>query len=75
MDQPKTLVLNLSGTLVHTNYVFGKGVEVVMRPGLQKFLNYLAQMYEIVVFSDDDTMVHPRLPSIHAETCLSNSTP
>jgi len=33
--QPKTLVLNLTKTLVDTNYVFGKGLIVKKRPGLQ----------------------------------------
>jgi len=34
MPHPKTIVLNLSGTLIHSNYVFGKGTEVLKRPGL-----------------------------------------
>jgi len=41
MEVPKTLVLNLSGTIIHTDYVFGKGVEVVKRPGLTQFLRKL----------------------------------
>lgn len=56
MEIPKTLVLNLSGTLVHTDFVFGKGAEIVKRPGLTKFLKHLQGNFEIVVFSDDDTM-------------------
>ena len=62
------MVLNLSGTLVHTDFVvflyliifykFGKGAEIVKRPGLTKFLKHLQGNYEIVVFSDDDTMVN-----------------
>jgi import inner membrane translocase subunit TIM50 len=31
---PKTLVLNLTGTMLHTDFVFGKGAEVLKRPGL-----------------------------------------
>ena len=31
---PKTLVLDLKGTLVHTSYVLGHGHEVMKRPGL-----------------------------------------
>jgi len=31
---PKTLVLNLSGTLLKTDFVFGKGAEIMKRPGL-----------------------------------------
>lgn len=63
--QPKTLVLNLTGTLVHTNYVFGKGLIVSKRPGLQQFLKKAVQNYELVVFSDDDSiMIQTLLPSI-----------
>jgi import inner membrane translocase subunit TIM50 len=53
---PKTLVLNLSGTLVHTEFVFGKGAELVRRPYLGKFLEQMAQQYEVVIFTDDDMM-------------------
>ncbi len=52
--QPKTLVLNLSGTLIKTDYVFGKGLTIKRRPGLNKLLAKLVQSYEIIVFSDDD---------------------
>lgn len=34
IDLPKTLVLNLSGTIIHTDFVFGKGQEILKRPGL-----------------------------------------
>lgn len=34
----KTLVLNLSGTLVHTEYKLGVGFEIQKRPGLSVFL-------------------------------------
>lgn len=52
--QPKTLVLDLKGTLVSIEYVFGKGYEVMKRPGLTEFLNKASQMYEVVIFSDED---------------------
>jgi import inner membrane translocase subunit TIM50 len=39
---PKTLVLNLSGTIVKTDYVFGKGAEIMKRPGLSNFLKKLS---------------------------------
>lgn len=54
--QPKTLVLNLSGTLLKTDFVFGKGLTMKRRPGLNNFLKRLAQKYEVVIFSDDDFM-------------------
>lgn len=52
---PKTLVLNLGGTITHQEYKFGSGTEVLKRPGLTRFLRKLAQMYEIVIFGTDDT--------------------
>ena len=47
-------MLNLSGTLIDTNFIFGKGMQMDKRPGLAKFLSELSQMYEVVLFSDDD---------------------
>ena len=47
---PKTLVVNLNGTLVHQNYKMGVGVEVFKRPGLSTFLSRMSRQYEIVVF-------------------------
>ena len=35
---PKTLVLNVSGTLVHSEYKLGVGFEIIKRPGLSVFL-------------------------------------
>lgn len=32
-------------------------MEIMKRPGLKQFLNQLAGVYEIVIFSDEDTMV------------------
>lgn len=61
--QPKTLVLNLSGTLLNTEYVFGKGLIVHKRPGLQQFLKKMSQLYEVVIFSDDDSMLLQTLTS------------
>lgn len=54
--QPKTLVLNLTGTLLKTDFVFGKGMTLQRRPGLNNLLKRLAQKYELVIFSDDDYM-------------------
>ena len=38
MANPKTLVLNLNGTLVHQEYKLGVGMEVFKRPGLSTFI-------------------------------------
>jgi TFIIF-interacting CTD phosphatase-like protein len=52
----KTLVLNLSGTLLKTDFVFGKGLTIKRRPGLSNFLKKLSQKYELVIYTDDDFM-------------------
>lgn len=39
------------------DYVFGKGADIKKRVGLQKFLAKLSKMYEVVILTDDDTMV------------------
>jgi import inner membrane translocase subunit TIM50 len=51
---PKTLVLDLRGTLVSSEYSLGVGFEVKRRPGLTEFLSKMSQMYEVVLFSDED---------------------
>lgn len=51
---PKTLVLNLTGTLVKSEYIFGKGNKTIVRPGLDTFLQRLASKYEIVIFAEED---------------------
>ncbi|KAL4491799.1 hypothetical protein ABPG72_006054 [Tetrahymena utriculariae] len=52
---PKTLVVNLTGTLVHTEFKFGKGTQIKKRPGLNEFLNRLSEHYEIVILGDEDS--------------------
>lgn len=54
--QPKTLVLNLSGTVLKTDFVFGKGMTLQRRPGFNKLIKSLSQKLEIIIFSDDDYM-------------------
>ena len=53
---PKTLVLNVSGTLLDHDFIFGKGVNIKKRPGLSNFLKKMSQIYEVVIFSDDEAM-------------------
>ena len=50
----KTLVLNLNGTLIHSEYKFGVGFEVLKRPGLSLFLQRMAKSYELVIFGDQE---------------------
>ena len=54
--QPKTLVLNFTGTLIKTDFVFGKGLTIKKRPGLMNFLKRLSQRYEVIIFSDEEYM-------------------
>lgn len=42
---PKTLVLNLTGTLLQSEYIIGKGVKTTLRPGLENMLRRLCQKY------------------------------
>jgi mitochondrial import inner membrane translocase subunit TIM50 len=51
---PKTLVLNLTGTIIKSEYIFGKGVKTTVRPGLENLLRRLSQKYEIVIFAEED---------------------
>lgn len=53
---PKTLVLNLTGTILQSEYIFGKGVKTTVRPGLENMLKRLSQKYEIVIFAEEDEM-------------------
>lgn len=48
--QPKVLVLNFNGTIVHQKYTLGIGVELFKRPGLSAFIGRLSRYYEIVIF-------------------------
>lgn len=51
---PKTLVLNVHGTLVHSEYKFGVGFEILKRPGLTAFVNRMSRNYEIALFGDQE---------------------
>ncbi|XP_073525773.1 uncharacterized protein [Phyllobates terribilis] len=47
-----TLVLDLSETLIHSDWKRERGWRTFKRPGLDAFLEHLSQFYEIVVYSD-----------------------
>ncbi|CAN0264489.1 unnamed protein product, partial [Discosporangium mesarthrocarpum] len=49
---PPTLVLDLEGTLVASQYSRKNGWRTAKRPGLDAFLKEMHQLYEIVVFTD-----------------------
>lgn len=60
-QNPKCLVLNLNGTLIHSEYKFGVGFELLKRPGLGMFINTMARNYEVVIFGDQEAGVSKRL--------------
>ncbi|XP_050369756.1 mitochondrial import inner membrane translocase subunit TIM50 [Argentina anserina] len=51
-----TLVLDLQETLLYSYWTREKGWQTVKRPGVDDFLEHLAQYYEIIVFSDYSSM-------------------
>jgi import inner membrane translocase subunit TIM50 len=51
----KTLVLNFEGTLYSKDFQAGKGVVLHLRPGFQKFIDEMSQLYEVVVYSEEDS--------------------
>jgi import inner membrane translocase subunit TIM50 len=48
---PYTLVLELDDLLIHSEWDYKKGWKTAKRPGVDYFLGYLSQYYEIVIFS------------------------
>lgn len=40
---PKTLILNMRGILVHQEYKFGTGFEILKRPGLSVFIQRMSR--------------------------------
>ncbi|ODV94078.1 hypothetical protein PACTADRAFT_50967 [Pachysolen tannophilus NRRL Y-2460] len=54
--RPLTLVLTLDDLLVHSEWSSSKGWKTAKRPGLDYFLGYLSQYYEIVIFSSNYMM-------------------
>ena len=58
---PKTLVLDLKGTILSTEYVFGKGYVIMKRPGLSEFLSKMSKMYEVVILCEEETFFTSQL--------------
>lgn len=52
-QRPLTLVIGLEDLLIHSNYDYKNGWQTKKRPGVDFFLGYLSQYYEIVVFSKE----------------------
>ncbi|PSK39288.1 hypothetical protein C7M61_001895 [Candidozyma pseudohaemuli] len=58
--RPLTLVLALDDLLIHSSWDTKHGWRTAKRPGLDYFLGYLSQYYEIVVFSTNYQMTSER---------------
>jgi len=56
-QRPYTLVLELDDLLVHSQWTRENGWKTAKRPGIEEFLGYLGQFYEIVVFTEEPTYV------------------
>ena len=50
-ERPFTLVLSLEDLLVHSEWTRENGWRVAKRPGVDYFLRYLQQYYELVIFT------------------------
>ncbi|EAW11412.1 protein translocase subunit TIM50 [Aspergillus clavatus NRRL 1] len=57
MRQPYTLVLSLEDLLVHSEWSREHGWRVAKRPGVDYFLRYLNQYYELVLFTSVPSMM------------------
>lgn len=49
--QPYTLVISLEDLLIHSSWDRQNGYRVAKRPGMDYFIRYLSQYYELVVFT------------------------
>ena len=59
--RPLTLVLSLEDLLVHSEWTQKHGWRTAKRPGVDYFLGYLSQYYEIVLFSSNYMMYSERV--------------
>lgn len=69
-QRPLTLVLSLEDLLVHSEWTQKNGWRTAKRPGVDYFLGYLSQYYEIVLFSSNYMMysekIAEKLDPLHA---------
>jgi import inner membrane translocase subunit TIM50 len=66
-----TLVLDLNETLLYSDWKRDRGWRTFKRPGVDAFLEHLAQFYEIVVYSDQLNMyVDPTLDRLDTKHCV-----
>ncbi|KAL8830526.1 MAG: hypothetical protein Q9170_005701 [Blastenia crenularia] len=55
-ERPYTLVLSLEDLLVHSEWTREHGWRMAKRPGVDYFLRYLSQYYELVIFTSLPSM-------------------
>ncbi|KAL2476009.1 Mitochondrial import inner membrane translocase subunit TIM50 [Abeliophyllum distichum] len=66
-----TLVLDLNETLIHSDWKRDRGWRTFKRPGVDAFLEHLAQFYEIIVYSDQLNMyVDPVVEKLDPKNCI-----
>lgn len=66
-----TLVLDLNETLIYSDWKRERGWRTFKRPGVDAFLEHLAQFYEVVVFSDQLNMyVDPVVERLDPKHCI-----
>ena len=56
-ERPFTLVLSLEDLLVHSEWDREHGWRMAKRPGVDYFLRYLSQYYELVIFTSVPSMI------------------
>lgn len=66
-ERPLTLVLSLEDLLVHSEWSREHGWRMAKRPGVDYFLRYLSQYYELVIFTS--------LPSMTADPIIRKLDP
>lgn len=66
-----TLVLDLNETLLYSDWKRDRGWRTFKRPGVDDFLEQLAQYYEIIVYSDQQPMyVDPIVDRLDGKHCI-----
>lgn len=66
-----TLVLDLNETLLYSDWKRDRGWRTFKRPGVDDFLEHLAQFYEIIVYSDQQSMyVDPIVDRLDGKHCI-----
>ncbi|XP_059651158.1 mitochondrial import inner membrane translocase subunit TIM50-like [Cornus florida] len=66
-----TLVLDVNETLLYSDWKRDRGWRTFKRPGVDAFLEHLAQFYEIIVYSDLPSMyVDPVVDRLDSKQCI-----